>query len=121
MGFAWRMPKGESLESYFHLYYGQKKLGSAMPLISEIMNEEKILISDIRQIEKASSICDLIKLREDEKDWNLNDLSLSIIECLDSSEIIKCPPSDELVTDSVHTLLERFYQISPKFKKKLGE
>lgn len=119
LGFAWRMPKEKSLESYFHFYHYPKTPNSPKPMLSEILHEEKILLSEDSPVSKTSSVIDLIKFRELEKDWNLSELSLVIEECLSYSKYLKCPPAHHLMSPSIINLLERFYAIQIKFKEKL--
>jgi len=121
LGFAWRMPEGESLESYFHFYHYPNNPNSPKPMISEILHEEKILLSEDSSVSKTSSVIDLIKLRELEKDWNLSELSLVIEDYLSHSKYLKCPPAHHLLPPSVITLLGRFYEIRTRVIEKLGE
>jgi len=121
LGFAWRMPEGESLESYFNFYHYQNTPNSSKPMLSEILHEEKILLSEESPVSKTSSVIDLIKFRELEKDWNLSELSLIIEEYLSYSKYLKCPPAHHLMPSSIINLLERFYEVRAKLVETLGE
>lgn len=90
-------------------------------MLSEILHEEKILLSEESPVSKTSSVIDLIKFRELEKDWNLSELSLIIEEYLSYSKYLKCPPAHHLMPSSIINLLERFYEIRTKLVEKLGE
>jgi len=113
MGFAWRLPPGESMESFFHLYHKRKDLQSPKPMMSEIIYEENALLSSDSN-NKLASASELTKMREIEKDFELDDLLLVTSSIFGNSKFVDNPSSSDILPDSMISLLKRFFAIREK-------
>lgn len=119
MGLAWLLPDGISLQSFFHFYHKSKKVETKKPAYSEIAQEEDVLNS--QSTNKTSSAIRLMKLREMEKDYELEDLISTLSRIFNDLESLECPNGMEILPDFFVDLSERVFGLRNDILDKLEE
>ena len=115
----WWMPDGVSLESFFHFYHNKNRTGTKKPSLAEISSEEKKINSN--STDKHSSAYNLIKLRELEKDFRLEDLVIVLNSIFKDLETLQSINGKELLPSFIVEMSNRIFEIRAQILSNLGE
>ena len=119
MGLAWLLPDGVSLERFFNLYHKKNQISVEKPSLTDIIDEEKILNSD--SIERTNSAFELIKFRELEKDYELDDLATILSEIFKPLDYLGSPFGGEILPDLILEMGSRIFDIRSQMFEILEE
>lgn len=119
MGLAWFLPDGVSFEKFFNLYHQTNQVLVEKPSLTEIVDEEKALTSV--SIDRTNSAMQLIKFRELEKDYELDDLAVITSEIFKPLSHIDCPHGDDILPDLILEMGSRIFEIRSRIIEMLEE
>lgn len=115
----WWMPDGVSLESFFHLCHNQNRPGTKKPSLAEISHAEGEINSNSSN--KHLSAFNLIKLRELEKDFRLEDLEIVLSSTFNDLETLQSINGKELLPSFILEMSDKIFAIRNQILSNLGE
>ena len=120
MGLAWWLPDSLSPRGYLKFLPRLDETAGLEPSKSEIISLEDSLLANPDDGSAGHLAIELIRLREQEKDWLLNQLPTFIHSSLNGSRHLHGPPSVELISPQVIELVEEIHSIRSSILEKLA-
>ena len=111
MGLAWWLPDTESPSGYFKFLPKGMEKDLIEPSINRISRLEELLLQGVEDGSSRQKMIELIELREQRKDWLLNQLPTYINSSLNASPHLRCPPSRLLLSPQVIELVEDIHKL----------
>ena len=112
LGLSWWKSDEISVERYFKFIPSKYDSRIILQRSSEIENLENRLMGN--ETVHISDNSQLIRLRELEKDVNLNDLLLVFDQCFKNSKNLISPKTEELISQDMIRMAERILAIKKK-------
>ncbi len=121
MGLAWWLPDIESPREYFKFLPRNDESTGLSPSKKEIIGLEKKLLSDFDDGSASHLAFEIIRIREQQKDWLLSQLQEYVKSSLNHSNFLRCPPSADLISPLAIELIEDMHKIRSVLLEKLQD
>tara|TARA_B110000014_G_C20068576_1_gene557051 strand:+ start:95 stop:460 length:366 start_codon:yes stop_codon:yes gene_type:complete len=120
MGLMWWLPDSQSFRGYFKFLPRNDESVGLEPSKTEIIGLERSLLSNPDDGSANHLAFELIRIREQQKDWLLNQLPTYVHSSLNGSKHLHSPPSVELISPLLIELIEEVHLIRSLLEAKIS-